>query len=147
MLGVILGYGEDLLENLLPEDPMHDAVNEIVKAAKRSAELTGKRLAFSRKQPMQPEVLDLNEVVKDQERLLRRLIGEDIELTIALADELDHVEADQSQMVTVILNMASNARDAMPRGGKPTIETENVELDENYVKGHVHIVPGNCVPI
>ncbi len=145
MLGVILGYGEDLLENLLQEDPMHDAISEIVKAAKRSVELTAKLLAFSRKQPMQPEVVNLNQVIKDQRRLLRRIIGEDIELTITSSDRIDNVEVDPNQIATITLNMAANARDAMPKGGKFTIETKNVVLDENYAKGHVHIIPGKYV--
>ncbi len=145
MLNVILGYSEDLLERLHPEDPMRESVNEIVEASKRSASLTRQLLAFSRKQPLRPEVLDLNRVVKDQERMLQRIIGEDIELKVLLAEKLDRVEVDPSQIMQVILNMASNARDAMPRGGILTIETENVVLDEDYARNHAGVAPGAYV--
>jgi len=145
MLGVILGYGENLLHQLHPGDPLREDVKEIVEAGKRAAALTRQLLAFSRKQPLQPEVLDLNTLVRDIAKMLKRLIGEDIDLKLSLADELDRVMADPGQIEQVILNLAVNARDAMPGGGKLTIETANVALDETYAQKHVGVHPGKYV--
>jgi PAS domain S-box-containing protein len=145
MLGVIIGYGEDLLEMLNTEDPLWESAKEIVKAGKRSAALTRQLLAFSRKQTLQPEVLNLNNLVGNIENMLRRLIGEDIDLTIHLSEEPYRVKVDPGQIEQVIMNLAVNAREAMPQGGKLTIETANVELDEQYVEDHVSVSPGNYV--
>jgi CheY-like chemotaxis protein len=107
--------------------------------------MTHQLLAFSRKQMLQTSVLDLNAVVADAEKLLRRLIGEDIDLVSALDSELAPVEADSGQLQQVLMNLAVNARDAMPLGGKLTIETENVELDQDYAARHLDVEPGRYV--
>jgi len=145
MLSVILGYGEILLQQLRPGDPMRDDVKEIVEAGKRSTALTRQLLAFSRKQTLQPEVLNLNDVVRNLEKMLRRLIGENIELETALSDEIGRVMADPSQIEQVIMNLSVNARDAMPEGGRLLFETANVELDETYAKNHAGVNPGKHV--
>ncbi|MGA8180574.1 MAG: response regulator [Desulfobacterales bacterium] len=145
ILSVIIGYGEELLHELHTTDPLRESAEEIVEAGKRSAALTRQLLAFSRKQTLQPEVLHLNDIVKNLEKMMRRLIGEDIELTTLQAEGLASVEADPGQIEQVIMNLAVNARDAMPQGGKLTIETANVELDESYANNHVSVVPGRYV--
>lgn len=111
-------------------------------AGKRAASLTQQLLAFSRKQVFQPHVLNLNALVTELEKMLKRLIGEDIDLQLALDSKLGAVRADPSQMDQIIMNLAVNARDAMPRGGKITIETANVELDEEYCRLHIEVQPG-----
>ncbi len=145
MLSVILGYGEILFDKLHPGDPLRDDVKEIMKAGRRSAALTRQLLAFSRKQTLQPEVLDLNTVIRNTEKMLGRLIGEDIELKLALSDEINRVMADPGQIEQVIMNLSVNARDAMPRGGKLILETANVALDETYAKSHANVHPGKYV--
>ena len=145
MLSVILGYGEDIVAQLHDSDPLRDSAKEIVQAGKRSAALTRQLLAFSRKQTLQPEVLDLNYLIGNLEKMLRRLIGEDIELTTMLAEELSSVEVDPGQIEQVIMNIAVNSRDAMPNGGKLIIETANIELDDEYVSDHVGVLPGTYV--
>jgi len=145
MLSVIIGYSEELLENLDTSDSLRDAAQEILMAGRHSATLTRQLLAFSRKQPLQPEVLDINQIVRDLEKMLHRLIGEDIQLTTVLADDLACVEVDPGQIEQVIMNLAVNARDAMPRGGKLTIETTGVTLDDARSTSHVSIVPGKYV--
>ncbi len=148
MLSVILGYGEVILADLHEEDDrLRRSVTEIVKAGERSAALARQLLAFSRKQTLRPEVLDLNGVIRNLEKMLRRLIGEDIELVISLAAETDHVMADPGQIEHVIVNLVVNARDAMPEGGKLVIETASVELDEAYAKSHADVDPGKYVMI
>ena len=102
-------------------------------------------LAFSRRQVLAPQVLDLNQVVSDMENMLRRLIGEDIELLAILSPSLGLIKADPGQIEQVIMNLAVNARDAMPHGGKLTIETRNVDLDENYAHNHPTVKPCNHV--
>src|SRR6185295_19351273 len=104
-------------------------------------------LAFSRKQLLQPKVLDLNALVRETQKLLRRLLGEDIELQTVAASDLRAVEADPGQLTQVIMNLAVNARDAMPRGGRLTIETANVELDAAAAQQHVTMQPGRYVMI
>ena len=136
--------------NLLQEEPglsgsVRDEITEIVKAAERAAGLTRQLLAFGRKQVMQPTVVDVNALVADMGHMLRRLIGEHIELATALAPSLARVRADASQLEQVILNLAINARDAMPTGGRLSIETANVELDESYALSHVAVRPGKYV--
>ncbi|HEU4836443.1 MAG TPA: ATP-binding protein [Pyrinomonadaceae bacterium] len=145
LLTVILGYSDIMKRNLQDGHPLRRNVEEIVRASERAASLTRQLLAFSRKQVMQPKVFDLNTVVSDLEKMLRRMIGEDIELRVGLRDELDHIKADPVQLEQVIMNLVVNARDAMPRGGKLSIETNNVYLDEAYAREHVSVVPGDYV--
>ena len=145
MLGVILGYGEQLLDELHPRDPLREAAEQIVAAGHRSADLTRQLLAFSRRQTLQPVVLDLNAIIRDVERMLQRVIREDVELRLALAPDLARVKADPGQIQQVLLNLVVNARDAMPRGGHLTIETANVDLDEQFVRTHSDMQPGSYV--
>ena len=142
LLGVITGYGDLLLHEIGPGHPSHRRVVEIRKAADRAASLTRQLLAFSRKQVLQLRVLDLNAVVAGIEPMLRRLIGEHIELITALDNGVGRVKADLGQMEQVIANLAVNARDAMPRGGKLLIETGNVELDAVYAATRADARPG-----
>ncbi len=142
LLTVILGRAQLLLRPLNPEDPLCRSIELIQKTAGRAADLTRQLLAFSRKQILQPAVLDLNVVASDMDKMLPRLIGEDIALITALDPALGRVKADRGQVEQVIMNLAVNARDAMPQGGRLTIETANVELDDAYVRHHVGTEPG-----
>jgi PAS domain S-box-containing protein len=145
LLTAITGYSDLTLRRLAADDSLRRNVEEIKKAGERAASLTRQLLAFSRKQVLQPKVLDLNAVVSDMEKMLRRLIGEDIELRTVLASELGSVKADPGQIEQVIMNLAVNARDAMPNGGNLIIETENVYLNEGYATSHVAVNPGAYV--
>ena len=131
LLTVISGNAEFLLEGIAEADPLRNDAREILAAGERAASLTRQLLAFSRKQVLQPQVINLNQIVLGVQKMLRRLIGEDIELSTKLAQDLANVRADPGQIEQVILNLAVNSRDAMPSGGKLTIETENVELDSD----------------
>jgi two-component system, chemotaxis family, CheB/CheR fusion protein len=130
LLTGIMGYSALLLDRINAEDPQYEGLQEIQKAADRAAALTHQLLAFSRRQVLQPKILTLNSIVDDLERMLRRLIGEHIELVIASDKELGSVRADPGQIAQVIMNLTLNARDAMLHGGRLTIETRNVDLDE-----------------
>jgi PAS domain S-box-containing protein len=145
MLAVIIWYCNIFLKSLHPESTLKSGVEEIIKAVNRAIALTRQLMTFSSKQVMQPQVIDLNQVVRDIEKLLRRLGGEDVDLRIILDPDLDNVKADPSQLEQVIMNLAINARDAMPDGGKLTVETGNVYLDENYFFQHPYTIPGNYV--
>jgi PAS domain S-box-containing protein len=145
LLTVVLANSQLLLEGLDRQDPARLELEEIRKAAERAASLTRQLLAFSRKQVLEPRPLDLNAVVADMEKLLRRLIGEHIELITVLEPELGTVEADIGQIEQVIVNLAINARDAMPDGGTLTIETANAELDPGYAEAHSSVRPGRYV--
>src|SRR6266571_4899733 len=136
LLTAILGSVELLLRELEPASPLRQDAAEIKKAGERAAALTRQLLAYSRRQVLNPEVLDLNRVVADMDRMLRRLIGEDVDLVTRPAPDLDAVRADRGQIEQVLVNLVLNARDAMPQGGKLTIETANVELDPGYVETH-----------
>jgi two-component system cell cycle sensor histidine kinase/response regulator CckA len=142
LLGVILGYTGLLLDSLNLDDPHRKSIQEIQKAGDRAALLTRQLLAFSRKQVLQTKVLDLNTVVAGAEKLLQRLIGEDIEMLVILSPALGRIEADAGQLEQIIMNLAVNARDAMLPGGKLTIETSNVEVDEEYALQHPSTRPG-----
>jgi PAS domain S-box-containing protein len=142
LLTAILGYSEIIAADLRDKPELFDAVSEIHNAGKRAAALTRQLLAFSRKQVLELKILDLNEIVRHIEKMLARLLGEDIELVTRLDPEVGAVRADAGQMEQVILNLAINARDAMPKGGLLTIETASIELDESYVQTHVSTVPG-----
>jgi PAS domain S-box-containing protein len=128
LLGVIVGYGEITRRDLRGDDPLTGKVDQILKAAERAAGLTRQLLAFSRQQVLQPKIVDLNVIVSDVEKMLRRLIGEDILLTSSLDPGLGSVKADPGQIEQVLMNLAVNARDAMPEGGHLTVETRNAEL-------------------
>ena len=145
ILTAIGGYAHLLRDSLGKDDPRRQDAQEILAATDRAASLTRQLLAFSRRQMLRPEVLNLNTVVAEMEKLLRRLIGEDIALVTVLAPDLGPVEADRSQVEQVILNLAVNAREAMPRGGTLTIETANVFLDKTYARRHLEVKPGPYV--
>ena len=145
LLTVITGYSDLTLRRLDHESPFRSSLEEIKKAGERAASLTRQLLAFSRKQVLQPKVLQLNAIVADVDKMLRRLIGEDIDPLTLLEPSLGQIKADPGQIEQVILNLAVNARDAMPQGGKLTIETRNVYLDNQYARRHTAIQPGNYV--
>jgi two-component system, cell cycle sensor histidine kinase and response regulator CckA len=145
LLTVILGYSNLLLKDLGPEDPRRAPLEGIKHAADRGAALTQQLLVFSRRQVLAPRLLDLNAVVADMDKMLRRLIGEHIEFSTILAPELGLVKADPGQIEQVIMNLVVNARDAMPTGGKLTIETAAVELGEAYARRHNVGTPGSYI--
>ncbi|MBI5479119.1 MAG: response regulator [Deltaproteobacteria bacterium] len=145
LLSVILSYAGFAIDAVREGDPLRDDLEEIRKAGNRAAALTRQLLAFSRKQVLQPEVLSLNGVVGGMQGLLRRLIGEDVELRMGLAPDLGNTLADPGQIEQVVMNLAVNARDAMPGGGVLTVETANVELDESHAHRHVAVTPGPYV--
>ncbi|MBW2610621.1 MAG: PAS domain S-box protein, partial [Deltaproteobacteria bacterium] len=136
LLTTIIGNAELSLMGLDKDNPLHENIEEIKKAANSAASLTRQLLAFSRKQVLRPVVLNLNTVTNNLAKMLGRLIGEDVELKTSLKPDLGEVEADQGQIEQVIMNLAVNARGAMPQGGKLTIETANVDLDETYFRAH-----------
>jgi PAS domain S-box-containing protein len=145
ILTAIRGYADLMLLELAPGDPMRSSVTEISRAGERAADLTRQLLAFSRRQLLQPRVLALNSLIADSIKMLKRLLGEDIELVTLLDPELGNVKADAGQMEQVILNLALNARDAMPQGGKLTLETRNVILQEEYAQKHFSLQPGSYI--
>jgi PAS domain S-box-containing protein len=145
LLGVILGYSDLLSKDLGPNSPLSRRVEAIQTACQRAASLTAQLLAFSRKQVLQPKVVNLNSLVSETDNMLRRLIGEDVEATTVLDSDLGQIKADPGQIVQVIMNLAVNARDAMPNGGKLTIETANVALPEGLVCQDVSVKPGRYV--
>jgi PAS domain S-box-containing protein len=145
LLTAITGYSDLSLRRLKPEDHLHVNITEIKRAAERAAALTHQLLAFSRKQVLQPRVLDLNAIVSEMDKMLRRMIGEDLELLFDLTTALGRVKADPGQIQQILMNLVVNARDAMPDGGKLTIQTANVYLDEDYTRQHVAVLPGAYV--
>ena len=145
ILSIILGYGETLLDDLAASDPKRSDVLEMHKAAGRAAELTKQLLMFSRQQMVEPKVLDLNDVIGGMQKMLRRILGEHIELGCRLEASLGRVLADRGNIEQVIMNLVVNARDAMPKGGKLTLETSNVVLDERFARTHVGAAPGPYV--
>ena len=142
ILSVILSYADLLLGELKPGEPIREDIVEIRKAGNRAADLTRQLLMFSRQQVVEPRVLDLNSVLAGMEKMLRRLVGEDIELVSIPAASLGKVKVDVGSIEQVIMNLAVNARDAMPVGGQLTIETANTTLDEAYAKDHLGVKPG-----
>ena len=144
-LTVIMGYAEEIAMDLAPEKST--SIKEIQDAADRSSELTRQLLAFSRQQILEPEVLDLNDSIRSMDRLLRRVLGADVALQTICADELGRIKADPSQIEQIILNLAVNARSAMPDGGELTIETGNVILDEEYADTHPDVEAGRYVMV
>jgi PAS domain S-box-containing protein len=145
VLSVILTYSEFIFGALGPSDPMRDDVDEIRKAGQRAADLTRQLLMFSRQQVVEPKVLDLNDVLHTMDKMLQRILGEDVDLVSLPEQALGRVNADPSSVEQVIMNLVVNARDAMPTGGKLTIETANVTLDDAYAIRHVGITPGPYV--
>ena len=145
ILTVQRGYCEMLKHGLNEEDPMAKGLAQIDACAERAARLTRQLLAFSRKQALQPRVFDMNGLVADLEQMLRRLIGEDVDLRAVAARAPAMVKADPGQIEQVLVNLAVNARDAMPEGGKLTIQVAPVELDQSYAESHVDVVPGRYV--
>ncbi|HVP77376.1 MAG TPA: PAS domain S-box protein [Thermodesulfobacteriota bacterium] len=145
LLTVIKGYGQLSLLELKEGDPLRGNLEEIQKSSERAADLTRQLLAFSRRQVMEMKVLDLNTILQNLDKMLRRVIGEDIELVTLLTGGLGRVKIDPGQIEQVVMNLAVNARDAMPSGGKLTIETANVELDEHYARNHIDVEPGRYV--
>jgi PAS domain S-box-containing protein len=145
LLTVINGYGDMLLGELKDEDPLHEPIAEIRKAGERAAKLTGQLLAFSRKQIVQPQLLDLNELIGEDLNMIQRLAGEDIELETRLAAPLGRVLADPGQMHQVLLNLVVNARDAMPLSGRLTIATSDVDVAEGDPARHPGLAPGRYV--
>jgi PAS domain S-box-containing protein len=145
ILSIILGYGETLLDDLDPLDPKRADVQEIHKAAGRAAELTKQLLMFSRQQLVEPKVLDLNEVLAGMQKMLRRILGEHIELCCTFEGALGRIKADRGNIEQVIMNLVVNARDAMPKGGKLTVETANIALDKAFASVHLGAAPGDYV--
>ncbi|MDD2901346.1 MAG: PAS domain S-box protein [Syntrophales bacterium] len=145
LLTAITGYGEITLMELRRDDPLRLNVEEILRAADSATSLTQQLLAFSRKQILQPRGVNLNETLTDMQGMLQRLIGEDIELILGLEPELGTVTADPNQIEQIVMNLAVNARDVMPQGGKIILETGNVFLDEAYTQRHLEVSPGPYV--
>jgi PAS domain S-box-containing protein len=147
ILGVIMGYGDMITSELGPDSPLRQCTEEIQHASERAAALTRQLLIFSRKQTVLPVVLDLNDTVKDLNKMLRRLIDENIEMTIVPGKQIGHIKADSGYVGQVLMNLVVNARDAMPNGGKLTIATNNATLDKNYARAHKGAIPGDYVMI
>ena len=145
LLTVILGYAQILADSLPKGDRLSESTAQIKSAADRAAGITRQLLAFSRKQVLSPRVINLNDIVLNLDSLLRRLIGEDIEVLTVPANDLGTVKADPGQIEQVIMNLALNSRDAMPHGGKLTLETANATLDDSYARDHQPVAPGRYV--
>jgi two-component system, cell cycle sensor histidine kinase and response regulator CckA len=147
LLSVILSYTGLILDGMRSTDPVRADLEEVKRAGERAADLTRQLLAFSRQQMLEPRILDLNEVVTGMEKMLRRLLGEDIELALLTAQKVGRVRADPGQIEQIIMNLVVNARDAMPTGGKLSVETEDVELDTEYASRHLGVTPGPHVMV
>ncbi|HJT88982.1 MAG TPA: ATP-binding protein [Bryobacteraceae bacterium] len=147
LLTIITGYSQLILNNIGVNDANRHSVEQIMKAGERAAALTKQLLAFSRRQVLQPRVLDLNKLVTSLSTMLQRLIGEDIDLRLVLRPDLGRVNADPGQLEQVLMNLVVNARDAMPKGGTLTIETSNADLDESYVFKHLSAKSGPHVAL
>ena len=145
ILSVILGYGTSVLAQLPADSPLREDIEEIVKAGERAAALTRQLLAFSRKQTWQPKLLNLNDLVRNLDRMLRRLVEEDISLELSLDENLAPVLADPGLLEQALVNLVVNACDAMPEGGCLHISTAGTRLDETYASTHSDVVPGNYV--
>ncbi len=147
LLMTIKGCSELLLNAFDRRDPRREEVEEILKAADRATSLTRQLLAFGRRQVLQPQLLDLNSIVMNMDKMLRRLIGEDVQLITSLDSELWSVKVDPGMIEQVIMNLVVNSRDALPNGGKLTIETSNVVHDEEYASAHISVKPGHYVMV
>ena len=142
VLAVIMGYSELIGQDLGPENPLQKYADEIRHAAKRAAGLTQQLLIFSRKETVQAVIFDLNEVVEGMDNMLRRLVDENVEMTLKCGTDTGHIKADSGYVWQVLMNLAVNARDAMPNGGKLIIETKAVTLEEAYAQAHPGTMPG-----
>jgi len=145
LISVILGYANYALQTLPEDSPMRADIQEIYNAGERAAALTRQLLAFSRRQVLQPDVVNLTDLVTEHEKILRRLVREDIDLEVVSPEDLGCVKIDPRQMEQVIMNLVVNARDAMPTGGHLTIEMKNADLDQSYTNGHMMVRPGSYV--
>jgi hypothetical protein len=145
LLTVIGGYSQMVMDQVGSSDPQYGRVEEISKAAERAAALTRQLLAFSRQQVLEPKILDLNAIVSDMEKMLQRLLPENIELVTALSQDPGRIKADPGQIEQVLLNLVVNARDAMPQGGRLVIETANTDVDEAYTQMHIEAAAGPYV--
>jgi CheY-like chemotaxis protein len=145
LLSVILSYSDILRDGLDESDSRRNDVAEILKAASRAADLTRQLLMFSRRQVLEPRVLDLNMVLAEMNKMLQRIVGEDVEVVTLTQASLARVKVDPTSIEQVIMNLVVNARDAMPRGGKLMLETANVLLDEEYTRDHFGVRPGPYV--
>lgn len=145
LLTVILSYGMMARDQLSPEDPLRTDMIEIIESAQRAAGLTKQLLAFSRKQVLQPHLLNLNDVVSDSDRMLRRLIGEDIELVVVLNRDVGPVYADKAQLEQILMNLVVNARDAMPDGGRIIVQTMEQDLETEHTGRRIGVPPGRYV--
>ena len=142
---VIIGYIQVMKRSLVPGNSSYEYAEEIEKASQRAVSLTRQLLAFSRQQVLEPIILNLNTLVSDMEKMLPRLIGEDIQLNLLLDPAIGQVKADPGQIEQVVMNLAVNSRDAMPDGGKLTIQTANAELDAAFAREHAGSIPGQYV--
>ena len=147
LLSVILSYCDVILTELKSSDPIRGDVEEVHRAGTRAAELTRQLLLFSRQQVVDPKVLDLNQLLSGMEKMLGRLVGEDVTLRAIPGPSLGRVLADPGSIEQVVMNLVVNARDAMPNGGKLTIETASVELDDDYARAHADVKPGQYVMV
>ena len=145
LLTIITGYVELTLDLLEAESPLRSHLGEVLKASERASGLVRRLLAFTRRQSMEPQVVELNAIVRSTEKMVRRLIGEDIEVVTLLQPDLGPVRTDPAQIEQVIINLSVNARDAMPNGGKLIIETINMDLDQAYADSHAAVAPGPYV--
>jgi two-component system, cell cycle sensor histidine kinase and response regulator CckA len=147
MLTVISGYTRMILEELSPQDPLREYADEIAKAADRAGAVANQLLAFSRRQLLQPRIVDVNAAITRTEKMLRRLLSEDIQLTLDLEENVPHIQADPNQIEQAVVNLAVNSRDAMPEGGRIFIQSAKVYLDEDYVRAHLGVKPGEYVMV
>jgi len=145
LLTIITGYSQLVLNNLRVDDPNRYSVEQIIKAAERAAGLTQQLLVYSRRQVLQPKVLDINRLVSSLTAMLQRLIGEDVDLRLVLRPDVGRIHADAGQVEQVLMNLVVNARDAMPDGGVLTVETGNAELDESYTNKHMEVKSGSYI--
>jgi two-component system cell cycle sensor histidine kinase/response regulator CckA len=147
ILSVIFGYADLMLQKLDSDDPLRKYAEEVRYAGDRAAALTRQLLVFSRKEALQPAVLDPNQLIKGLDKMLRRLINENIELTIELGEQIGRINADSGYFGQVLMNLVVNARDALPNGGRISIKTSNISLDENYAQKHSGVTPGKYVAL
>jgi two-component system, cell cycle sensor histidine kinase and response regulator CckA len=147
ILTVISGYTRMILEELSPQDPLREYADEIAKAADRAGAVANQLLVFSRRKLLQPRIVDVNAAITQNEKMIRRLLGGDIQLTLDLEENIPHIKADPNQIEQAVVNLAVNSRDAMPEGGRISIQSAKVYLDEDYVRTHLGVKPGEYVMV